>query len=76
MKSMVFNNFVLNYHEFMNVYVNDTTKKVVFISEDEDEIHGILELDENNKVKIYPRWNVNFLIEDTKVTIGVNYENE
>ena len=28
MKNMVFNGFILNYHESMNVYVNDETKSV------------------------------------------------
>ncbi len=73
---MIFNGFTLNYHESINIYVNDEMKRVIFISKDNDEIHGILELDEVNKVKIHPRWNVNFSIENTEVTIGVNYENE
>ncbi|WP_217585971.1 hypothetical protein [Lentibacillus saliphilus] len=76
MKNMIFNGFTLNYHESINIYVNDEMKRVIFISKDNDEIHGILELDEVNKVKIHPRWNVNFSIENTEVTIGVNYENE
>lgn len=75
MKNMIFNGFTLNYHESFNIYVNEEMKRVIFITKDNDEIHGVLELDESNKVKIYPRWNVNFTIEDTEVTIGVNHEN-
>lgn len=76
MKKLVFNGFTLNYHESINVYVNDETKRVIFISKDNDEIHGILELDENNKVKIHPRWNVNFSVENKDVIIDVNYVEE
>lgn len=76
MKKMTFNGFTLNYHESINVYLNEETKQVIFISKNNDEIHGVLELDEDNKVKIHPRWNVNFSIENKEVTIGVNYEEE
>lgn len=76
MKNMVFNGFILNYHESMNVYVNDETKRVIFVSKDDDEIHGILELDQDNKVKIYPRWNVSFSVENKEVVIDVNFVQE
>lgn len=76
MKSMDFNGFTLDYHESINVYVNEANRKVIFISKNDDEIHGVLQLDERNKVKIYPRWNTNFIVEGTKITIGVNYEDE
>lgn len=76
MKVMDFNGFVLAYHESINVYINAEKKKVVFISKNDDEIHGVMQLDESNKVKIYPRWNTNFIIEDTKITVGINYEVE
>jgi len=73
---MVFNGFTLNYHESMNVYVNDEMKRVIFVSKDNDEIHGVLELDQDNKVKIYPRWNVSFTVENKEVIIGVNFVEE
>lgn len=76
MKNIEFNGFIINYHDSINAYINDDDKKIIFINENDDEIHGVLELDESNKVKIYPRWNVSFIIEDKKVIVGVNYEGD
>ncbi|PWU70012.1 MULTISPECIES: hypothetical protein [Gracilibacillus] len=76
MKKMNFNGFTLKYHKSINVYVNDEMKQVIFISKNNDEIHGMLELDERNKIKIHPRWNVNFSVENTEIIIDVNYSEE
>ncbi len=76
MEQMHFNGFLLHYPTSLNVYSNDTIKKVVFTSKNDDEIHGVLELDERNKIKIHPRWNVYFMIEDKTITINVNHESE
>ncbi len=76
MKNMIFNGFTLNYHKSINVYVNEEMKRVIFISKDNDEIHGMLEFNESNKVKIHPRWNVNFSVENTEVIIDVNYSED
>ncbi|WP_062350566.1 hypothetical protein [Bacillus kwashiorkori] len=76
MKKMTFNSYTLNYHDSINVYVNEERKQIVFISKNNDEIHGVLDFNENNKIKIHPRWNVNFSIENNEITIDVNYEEE
>jgi len=57
MQKVHFNGFIIYYHRKMNVYMNDDKKRLIFISESNGEIHGLIEL-EKKKIKIHPRWNV------------------
>ncbi|MED4081277.1 hypothetical protein P4637_03825 [Halalkalibacterium halodurans] len=73
MKQMTFNHMKINYNPAMHVFTNDDTKGIVFVSKGLDEIHAVVEVSENNNFKIHPRWNVNFFVSDSEITVDLNY---
>lgn len=56
--------------------MNNDTSKMIFVSKDLDEIHAVLEINENQEFKIHPRWNVNFSISRNETTVDLNDSEE
>lgn len=73
MKELQFEHLSFYYHDAMNVLTNSENKTVIFVNEDYDEIHGVVEIKANKTFKILPRYNVNFLIDQYEITVNVNY---
>ena len=60
----------------MHIFMNNNTSKMIFVSKDLDEIHAVLEINENQEFKIHPRWNVNFFISRNEITVDLNDSEE
>lgn len=75
MDTIEFKGVKVNYNKrIMNVFFNEDTRKVVFISKGLDEIHAILEVDKEQKIIFFPKWNVNFsIINENEITLEVNH---
>ncbi|SDZ68854.1 hypothetical protein SAMN05421736_1415 [Evansella caseinilytica] len=76
MNQMNFNHLKINYNKKMHVFMNNETKKVIFISKDLEEIHAVLEINNNQEFKVHPRWNVNFFVTENEITVDLNYAGE
>ncbi|GEM05221.1 hypothetical protein HMI01_22090 [Halolactibacillus miurensis] len=73
MKELQFEHLSFYYHDAMNVLTNSENKTVIFVNKDYDEIHGVVEIKANETFKIFPRYNVNFLIDQYEITVSANY---
>lgn len=73
MKELQFEHLSFYYHDAMNVLTNSENKTVIFVNKDYDEIHGVVEIKANKTFKIFPRYNVNFLIDQYEITVSANY---
>lgn len=74
MNTAEFKGVKVNYNKTMNIFLNDDTRKMIFISKGLDEIHAVLEVNENQEIKVVPSWNVNFsIINEKEITIDVNH---
>lgn len=55
-------------------YIDIPNKRMAVLSKDDDEIHLSLELDENNRLVIHPRFNINIVfVGDKHLKFTVNW---
>lgn len=48
--------------EDLKPYIDNENKRMAILTNDDDEIHLVLEFDENNNLIMHPRWNINITI--------------
>lgn len=73
MKKIEFLDWTIEIEEGLKSYNDLSSKKLAILSEDEDEIHITLELNDLNKLVMHPRWNINITyIEDKYLSLTTN----
>lgn len=45
--------------ENLKPYMDKENKRMAVLTKEDDEIHIVLEFDENNNLVLHPRWNIN-----------------
>lgn len=72
MGTIHFEGLTIHYNQSIKVFSDKKSKKIAFISADYEEVHAVLKIEENGAFQVYPRWNINFLVNDKVVTIDLN----
>lgn len=58
---MKFFDWHIDIEESLKTYVDIENRRVAILTKIDDEIHMTLELDENDKLVMHPRWNINII---------------
>ncbi|MEH7086282.1 hypothetical protein V7139_26665 [Neobacillus drentensis] len=48
--------------ENLKPYIDKENKRMAILTEGDDDIHIVLDFDENNNLVMHPRWNINITI--------------
>ncbi len=66
MKEIKILDYVIEVEDTLKTYEDIKNKRIAILSEEDDEIHITIELNESNKLILHPRWNINITYENDK----------
>lgn len=78
MKKIKLSHFEFEYNPIMNGVFDEKQNIIVFLSQNYDEIHLIVEL-KGSTLAFHPRWNINIVTDEQqphKYVLDVNYPDE
>lgn len=66
MQKVKISDYIIEFEDGLKSYNDVKNKRIAILSEEEDEIHITIELNEWNKLILHPRWNINITYIDDK----------
>lgn len=66
MQKVKISDYIIEFEDGLKSYNDVKNKRIAILSEEDDEIHITIELNEWNKLILHPRWNINITYIDDK----------
>lgn len=66
MQKVKISDYIIEFEDGLKSYNDVKNKRLAILSEEDDEIHITIELNESNKLILHPRWNINITYIDDK----------
>lgn len=66
MQKVKISDYIIEFEDGLKSYNDVKNKRIAILSEEDDEIHITIELNESNKLILHPRWNINITYIDDK----------
>ena len=66
MQKVKISDYIIEFEDGLKSYNDVKNKRIAILSEEDDEIHITIELNESNKLILHPRWNINITYENDK----------
>jgi len=61
-ETMDFFDWKIEMPDVLKPYIDTGNKRMAILTAEDDEIHMVLEFDEDNNLVMHPRWNINIII--------------